>query len=109
ETASTRSRSMTPADRARMRATLRAAVAQARLPGAELQYPGPFEPPATAAYTLEERFRTELTTLGGTIHEGRDRDHVASIILGLVAAEATPKVLAWDERSLPVDGLGAAL
>jgi L-lactate dehydrogenase complex protein LldG len=92
-------------NRARMRAALRTAVSTALLPGAGLNHPGRFEPPATPAYDLVERFRTELTKLGGTVHDARSVRDVADIVLGHLANVAAPKVLVWDEEHMPVKGL----
>lgn len=100
---------MTPAERARMRDTLRAAVAQARLPGAELTHPGRFQPPASPPYDLVERFTRELASLGGTVHDGSDLPRIASIVRTIAAAERTQTVLAWDEAPLCVPGLLDAL
>lgn len=100
---------MTPDERTRMRATLRTAVSRARLPGAGLTHPGPFTPPSVPAGDLLQRFTSEFTTLGGVLHEGRDAAQVASIIAGLAAAERNTTVMAWDEHSLPLAGLHAAL
>jgi L-lactate dehydrogenase complex protein LldG len=100
---------MTGAERVKMRDTLRAAVGQALLPGAELQHPGSFRQPAGEAYDLVERFHAELTTLGGTVHEAADAAGVAMVIGTLVAGQSNPKALMWDEHHLPVAGLGAAL
>lgn len=94
---------------ARMRAALKAAVGKAFLPGAGLNHPGHFEPPAAPAYDLFERFRTELTKLGGTVHDAASARDVAAIVLGHLANVAAPKVMMWDEAHLPVSGLAELL
>ena len=99
---------MTAEERARMRDVLRSAVGQARLPGAELKHPGPFVRPSVDQKDLTERFTRELTTLGGTVHQAHGVVDVVAIVQGLVA-DREPKVLTWDERQLPVTGIGPAL
>jgi L-lactate dehydrogenase complex protein LldG len=96
-------------NRARMRAALKTAVGKALLPGAGLNHPGRFEPPPAPTYDLFERFRTELTKLGGTVHDGGSVRDVADIVLGRLANVAAPRVMMWDEPHLPVTGLGEAL
>jgi L-lactate dehydrogenase complex protein LldG len=100
---------MTSDDRARMLATLRTAVGAARLPGAELTHPGRFDPPAIEPYDLVDRFRRELTTLGGTVHDADDAAGVVSIIQAIAAGVANPSVLMWSADSLPVPHLGPLL
>jgi L-lactate utilization protein LutC len=102
-------RAMTSENRARMREVLRAAVGKALLPGAELTHPGRFTPPPTPAYDLVERFRTELTKLGGNVHDARSVADVADIIVGRLANVMSPKVMMWDERHLPIAGLADEL
>ena len=99
---------MTAAERARMRDTLRAAVGKALLPGAELTHPGSFLP-AAATVDLVDRFRRELTALGGTVHEAQTVDDVVSIVQALAVSQPNRRVLAWDEKELPVPGVIAAL
>jgi L-lactate dehydrogenase complex protein LldG len=94
--------------RTRMRDVLRSAVAKARLPGAELHHPGAFVRPSVDPSELVDRFTTELTALGGTVHETADVAQIAAIVQRLVADQTDPKVLMWDERHLPVPGLAAA-
>jgi L-lactate dehydrogenase complex protein LldG len=96
------------ADRARMRDTLRAAVGKALLPGAELTHPGPFLPAATHV-DLVERFRKELTALGGTVHEASSADEIVSILRSVADALPNGKLLTWDQAELPVAGLIATL
>lgn len=100
---------MTGDERARMRGLLRSAVRQARLPGAEPAHPGIFVRPSVADDELLDRFTRELTTLGGRVHHAAGASDVAALIQGLVAGEPAPKVLMWDERHLPVPGIGDAL
>jgi L-lactate dehydrogenase complex protein LldG len=99
---------MTADERARMRDVLRSAVGQARLPGAELKHPGQFVRPSVDQKDLAGRFTQELTALGGTVHEAHGVADVVAIVRGLVA-DREPKVLTWDERHLPVPGIGSAL
>ena len=100
---------MTPDERTRMRDTLRSAVGQARLPGAELRHPGTFVRPSVDPNELVERFTKELTTLGGTVHHAHDVGDIVTIVRGLAGDRANPSVVIWDERHLPVTGLAAAL
>jgi L-lactate utilization protein LutC len=100
---------MTAEERARMRAALHAAVAHARLPGAELRHPGAFSRPSVAPADLVDRFRRELTALGGTVHEPTDAAGVAAIVRDLAGPGANAKVLMWDEAELPVKGIADAL
>jgi L-lactate dehydrogenase complex protein LldG len=99
---------MTADERAHMRDVLRSAVGQARLPGAELRHPGPFVRPSVDEKDLAARFTRELTALGGTVHEARGVLDVVGIVQRLVA-DREPRVLAWDERHLPLPGISAAL
>jgi L-lactate dehydrogenase complex protein LldG len=99
---------MTADERARMRDVLRSAVGQARLPGAELRHPGQFVRPSVDPKDLAERFTRELTALGGSVHEARGVADVVAIVRGLIP-DREAKVLAWDERQLPLPGIGAAL
>lgn len=99
---------MTADERARMRDVLRSAVGQARLPGAELKHPGHFVRPSVDPKDLTDRFTRELTALGGSAHEARGVADVVAIIRGLIP-DRQAKVLAWDERHLPLPGISAAL
>ena len=96
-------------NRTRMRAALKTAVGKALLPDAGLNHPGRFEPPPAPGYDLFERFRTELTKLGGTVHDAASAGDVADIVLGRLANVIAPKVMMWDEAHLPVSGLADAL
>jgi L-lactate dehydrogenase complex protein LldG len=100
---------MTPDGRAEMRDAIGRAVRQARLPDAELTHPGVYQPRAAAPYDLVERFRAELTTLGGMVHEASHTGDVVAIVRKLVELEREPRVLLWDEASLPVRGLASML
>ena len=103
---------MTPADRASMRETLRAALGLALLPDATLEHPGVLSVPAPATPdALIERFRRELTALGGQVHEASDTGEVCGLIEAILASEPgqPASVLAWDDRELPLPGIGAAL
>ena len=97
-------RPMTPTNRARMRDTLRAAVQKGRLPDAEREHPGRFEPPAPGC-DLEARFRAEFAALGGTVHEADGRDEVVAIVLAVLAKEPTRAIIAWEQRWIPVPGV----
>jgi L-lactate utilization protein LutC len=99
---------MTRDERRRMREALHAAVTHSRLPGAELRHPGGFSRPSVPAGELVERFRRELTALGGTVHDPLDAEGVAALLKTLSETPDGP-VLLWDEGQLPVPGLGAAL
>jgi L-lactate dehydrogenase complex protein LldG len=100
---------MTPDERERMRDILGSAVARARLPGAELVHPGAFQPPPTPAYDVVDRFRKELTALGGTVHDADDADAIVATVRTLLSSAPEPRVLAWSAESLPVPGIGPAL
>ena len=104
---------MTTENRARMRTVLRAAVGKALLPGAELTHPGRFTPPETAPYDLIDRFRTELTKLGGAVHDAGSVDDVVNVIRDLVGRDVPPaegpKAMMWDERELPISGVADGL
>jgi hypothetical protein len=59
---------------------------------------------------LVARFTAELTALGGVVHHtSSDASSVARIIAGLPDVGRPARALMWDDRWLPVDGLGAAL
>jgi L-lactate utilization protein LutC len=100
---------MTGGERARMRDLLRSAVSQSRLPGAELKHPGMFVRPSVPDGELIDRFTRELTALGGNVHHATSAPDVAAIVSRLVADQADPNVLMWDEGHLPVPGIAAAL
>jgi hypothetical protein len=100
---------MTAAERTRMREVLRAALGRAHLPGAEPEHPGRFQPPRADAGDLVGRFSTELTKLGGAVHEARSTEDVVGIIGGVLGGAPRPKLLSWDEQWLPVPGLWGAL
>ncbi len=92
-----------------MREMLHMAVKAARLPGAELRHPGAFSRPSVAPADLIDRFRRELTALGGTVHDPTDAAGIAAIVRDLVGEVADPKVLMWDQHELPVPGVAEAL
>jgi L-lactate dehydrogenase complex protein LldG len=100
---------MTADERARMRDRLRTAVGRARLPGAELSHPGVFVRPAVPPDERIERFRRELTTLGGTVHEAATAADVVSIVRAAVGEAPAPHVLAWNDDELPMAGVHVAL
>jgi L-lactate dehydrogenase complex protein LldG len=105
---------MTPDERAKMRDTLRVAVSRALLPGAQVQHPGPIALPLDPPEHLVERFRAQLTALGGTVHELASTDGIADLIATLARAEvargdAAPAALMWHADQLPVSGLDVAL
>ena len=100
---------MTVEERAHMREVLRSAVGQARLPGAELRHPGSFVRPSVDPREFVDRFTKELTALGGTVHHAASASEVVAIVQQLVPDRPEPKILMWEERHLPVPGIGAAL
>jgi L-lactate dehydrogenase complex protein LldG len=101
---------MTPDERARMRETLRAALGHARLPGGQLEHPGAFAPPSSAAAAdLFARFSTELTALGGAVHELDSLEALLGLLQHLLEGRPRRSVLMWDEEWLPVQGLPTAL
>jgi hypothetical protein len=71
-----------------MRETLRAAVSRALLPGAPPRHPGPIRVPSDPPEHLLERFRSQLTALGGDVHETATPEGVADLIVSLASAEA---------------------
>jgi L-lactate dehydrogenase complex protein LldG len=99
---------MTIENRARMRDVIRAAVGRARLPGAELTHPGAFVASPAEPYDLIERFRRELSALGGAPHDAHGSDEIIAIVRGLLPEGGPPAVMMWDERHLPIPGLAAA-
>jgi len=119
---------VTADERAKMRATLRAAVSRALLPGAPPGHPGPIDVTADPPGRLVERFRAQLTALGGEVHEATAPDAVADLVLSLASAEtrriasepiggadpttevsSTPAVLMWTADQLPIPGVDEAL
>ena len=101
---------MTPEERALMRGTLREALGRALLPGASLTHPGPLRlPPSPDAGDLLGRFRTELTAVGGVVHDGDGRDEVIRIIRTIASEQPQAKALMWADGELPVSGLREAL
>jgi len=120
---------VTPDERAHMRATLRAAVGRALLPGAPPRHPGPIGVPAESEEHLLDRFRAQLAALGGDVHEAASAEAVAEIVASLAWAEtqrlaaradagdsparpgaaAMPGALMWHPDQLPVPGIDAAL
>ena len=103
---------MTPAERVKMRETLRAAVGRATLPGAPPGHPGPIRVAADPPERLVERFRAQLTALGGEIHEAATPDAIADLVVSLAQAEArsqAPSLLMWNAGQLPIPGVDAAL
>jgi L-lactate dehydrogenase complex protein LldG len=103
---------VTPAERAAMRETLRAALRKTLLPDAPVDHPGLFaRPPSAATADLLGCFRTELTALGGVVHEAGDTEDVIAIIVGLFDANADePRTaMVWDDAALPVPAVGDTL
>ena len=96
---------MTAADRAAMRETLRAALGLALLPDATLEHPGVLPVPAAATPdALIERFRRELTALGGQVHEASETGEVCALIhLHLARARTHARLL--SDHELGHDGL----
>ena len=100
---------MTPAERARMRDTLRTALRKSLLPESAPTHPGAFTPPEPVSPDTVERFTRELTALGGTVHAVTGFEEIAATVLAIVDAQETRRVLMWDEAALPVSGLTARL
>jgi len=107
---------VTAEERARMRSTLRQALGRALLPGAGLTHPGSIDAligkaadTSSASRGMVDRFRTELTALGGDVHEANGPDDTLAIVHRLVAREPAPKVLMWEDHALPVSGLRNSL
>jgi len=101
---------MTASERERMRDMIRRAVGRARLPDAEATHPGRFQPPDRLhPGDLIERFRVELTALGGAVHEAVGDATIASIIQTLIPAGPETRALCWDDGALPVPGLSDVL
>ncbi len=99
---------MNAAERTRMREILRTAASRARLPGAAMTHPGRFTPPPFTD-DLEARFRKEVVSLGGEVHDASSAADVAAIVSRLAAKESSSKVMTWDERELPIPGIHDAL
>ena len=104
---------MTPEARAAMRAVIRAALGTGDLPDSTATHPGEFASrglsQAAEITDLQQRFAAELVALGGEVHQADSVDRVVAIIAGLLAAEGSTEVLAWDDEALPLPGVGAAL
>jgi len=101
---------MTPDERQAMRALITSALRRATLPGVPATAPGGYVRGDAPPVDLLERFRTELTSLGGVVHELPDAD--AAAIAGRIDAlvgEAPKRALAWRDDTFPVPGLAAAL
>jgi L-lactate dehydrogenase complex protein LldG len=96
---------MTPADRTRMRETLRTALRKTLLPEGAPTHPGAFALSADDASDPVARFTQELTALGGTVHEATGLDRLAATVLSIVDAQPVRRVLSWDQAALPVPGL----
>jgi L-lactate dehydrogenase complex protein LldG len=101
---------VTPAERQAMREGLARALRTGDLPGGGPEHPGRFAPPPPpASIDLEARFTSELTTLGGQVHQAASIADVVRIVTELAEREGGRRILAWDDREFPVEGLGAAL
>lgn len=101
---------MTPAERQAMREGIAHALRTADLPGSAAAHPGPFGRAETSTMAgLQQRFQTELEALGGNVHELGTADRIANLVHTLATREGSPGVLAWDDRSLPLPGVAAAL
>jgi len=95
-------------NRTEMLDTVRAAVRSGRLPDANANHPGRFDSPPFEG-NLEQRFRAELTALGGQVHDANSQHDVVSLIMGVLAKEPTRSILAWEARWLPMPGVIEAL
>lgn len=102
---------MTPAERQQMRALLQTALKQAVLPGATTEAPGGYRRTDAAPTDLTPRFVTELTTVGGFVHEpaSADASTIARLIAEIAAESVVKRALMWEEPWQPVSGLAAAL
>jgi L-lactate dehydrogenase complex protein LldG len=119
---------MTGDERAAMRHRLRTAVGRALLPDAPLEHPGPNRLPPEAGGHRLERFKAQLTALGGAVHEAATPEAIANLIASLAASETArqsaaskdqsgaaaaatsrPSLLMWHEETLPVPGLAGYL
>jgi L-lactate dehydrogenase complex protein LldG len=100
---------VTPEERAKLRLKLEQQLGARNLPAATPDHPGRFTPPPGADTDLVQRFRAELAALGGAVHEATGLDAVLQIVQPLIDAQPERRVLAWDDRWLPVGGLAAAL
>ena len=100
---------MTADNRAQMRRTLQTALRTSSLPAGSLEHPGPFDTPLLVSGDLIERFTAELVALGGAVHHAADAEAVADLVATLVSPQTPRKVLMWDERWLPIEGLPTML
>lgn len=102
---------MTPEQRQQMRDVLRTALKTAVLPGATAAAPGGYRRTDPEPGDLTPRFISELTTLGGFVHQPESSDalSIAHIIAGIAGAATVKRALMWDDSWLPVPGLAAAL
>jgi L-lactate dehydrogenase complex protein LldG len=111
-------------ERAAVRQRLSAAVARALLPGAPVEHPGRLRPSAANQGPQLDRFRAQLTALGGVVHDTPTVQAAADLIASLAIAEAArprpagdaeasaagtpqlpPAVLMWHPDQLPWPGL----
>ena len=113
--------------RAAVRQRLSAAVARALLPDAPIEHPGRLRPRTANLGPPLDRFRAQLTALGGVVHDTRDVQAAADLIASLAIAEAArprraadddasaagellpPAILMWHPDHLPWPGLGDEL
>ena len=83
-------------------AGVKASVAAQRLadPGSEPAAAG-----TGAAPDLASRFRANLETLSGIVHEPDGMDEAASIVSNLMRATGAGWFLSWDPHLLPIPGI----
>jgi L-lactate dehydrogenase complex protein LldG len=101
---------MTPAERQAMRDTLRKALGTSDLPEAAAAHPGTFRAGLPTSPTdYETRFTSELQTLGGIVYHSSSAGEIAALVDRLATSEGERSVLAWDDETLPIPGMRAAL
>jgi L-lactate dehydrogenase complex protein LldG len=101
---------VTPEERDRVRAHLKAAVAQALLPRHQVR-PGPDPRGARDADAAGRvaAFTTALEALGGRVHRARDAADATRVILDLAARAGALHVACWDDDHIGVPGVAGAL
>lgn len=86
-------------------AVIRANLPAALLPGAPAAHPGPFQgyddSAAVAPSALVVSFRRELEALSGHVYRASTAESAAAIILQILQAHQTNRLLGWDEPGWP--------